>query len=1074
MSGWLTRGSDSGGAGSQDNSAFIRAAGDPRRGVKVTRDGADSTWGLRTVQIEEAAHATARLHAGNPAAYLLFTYTDPDGHNEVGNDWSLVQIRGGPDRRIPATYSRANVPLLGSHGGVTITWWREGAQDSAPTFEIVYLAANPNAPTTTHSGGDWLTVRYGIGTTIGQFIDAVNATTFDNNGVSEAHYRASLYGGAQRDDIITYRPTTNIEYDLLGGRAARDVTRDPLTVTVDASARQVTVTAVPQSDDLDDVLDAFTPSGGITAVKVDNLEEEGESALGFNGLSGIGSRVTMPFTGGSSGGVASVSEEAADKLVFVRYSRSATTFGALMALDTPSAVTLTLTASAIEDDHPEAPGWTIPFGMPNIASEEAEQEADGVIDELRVTLDATTLNVRAGRTHGAALTSSQDLSSINDNSLSELEELMGADVSETVNLVLLNEDVGFMTAGGIIISRGTVNAEDADFLSVDVSRTSPVTNPNYEAAVEDWLALEEAEENDALVAGTTGLLVRNSILFGRTEDNEVLFQIQALGFLGTTANVTLSTLRYEDGALGRRVSGPAIGRQASRNPPDDLTNAEKLAFRRAFDLARSTNGEIADDTVDAVSLNIDTDNRLDLRLARTRGMTLEADVDLSQVSENGSLVELLGAGATTPHSSTQIDIALMLPSTTFPNGRAVEISFGIDVVATDELIVRLQVGSSATPTVYHDFHVPIFDWARLRDYDGTDEISVSAGTAYVATERGGTRTMLVGRTSTTQLRVQVPADFDLRDTDADGNAIDWYLTTHTVRFAGGLLDHRVAHVHRRHRICAMVRSSSRPAAPTNINYNGRTLDTISENGLTYYQAGGALPRGSNTIWLLFGEAVYNPTGVRWDVQGSWLIVDSTDTALSITYGVSWIGPWNQPAANANGDVLQPALYRFARLRRADDEFIVRRIGSDVSPDREPQLLATMQMLDRTLTTYSAPLNFDFDPSDFRLVFFELRWTSGERDFAAPYMAYAVTGVDLEDATSVVGNGNVFNLGFSRYPGSTHVNRSNIAPAGSSNRWAMRANFVRADNSGSGPFTTLSGFDLSVPTARQATLRVWVL
>lgn len=637
-----------------------------------------------------------------------------------------------------------------------------------------------------------------------------------------------------------------------------------------------------------------------------------------------------------------------------------------------------------------------------------------------------------------------------------------------------DSEVGFLAIGGHTLAHGVdALANERDPLSFAYSpdiggslRTEaflltclPADTLDDISTVIESLHYGGSQPFQGLVEATGSTLtdtLAESVIPSQPDDAE-----EEVGFAGGTAtpapSVSVSetnkrvTISYSDEHLLQDLieaatDEVAIAAVADTNP---YRKPVSPGFVVAFDFDEKGDGSglaspstPADGVVDAVSLALTADYTLEAALGRTRGATLEADLDLTPLTELRAMTPLLGNAVTTPRTTTQVGTEFL--------DDAAEVTFGVDVGAIDEFTVRTIQGAHN-----YDFRVPVYEWSRL-PARAQNNVLVAGTDAYEATDlHGEGHSLLVGRAAGNEVLVQ------LGSLPFTGS---FTLQLHTTRFSGGLLDQRVGNATGRHNVCAQVRSANEPAVPAGIEYDGFVLRTATIGGLEHSQAGGAAPSGDDKLWLLFGQATYTPLTGQWTVDGSWFIVDTTDYTLSAQYASAWTGPWNPRA-------YIPIIDTFARIRLPNGNFIVRRIGSDAaSQEHEWQLLAEVA-LDNTQSSYSTDLFRHLDAGDFDEYAFEFRWASSERDFAR-YPGHAITGVNLNQATQVVGNGNVFRCIFRRnYP--SGIGRSNIRTdnAGSNNQQAFRLNFVRADNDGSGPFETLSIWDIGMPT-RTGTFRLW--
>ena len=279
----------------------------------------------------------------------------------------------------------------------------------------------------------------------------------------------------------------------------------------------------------------------------------------------------------------------------------------------------------------------------------------------------------------------------------------------------------------------------------------------------------------------------------------------------------------------------------------------------------------------------------------------------------------------------------------------------IDVDSVDELTLRL------TDAV-GDFTVPMFNWTSLDGADPGDTLSEAQGTGIRAYAAGSSSEwVLVGRTEGNQVLVQA-------GTYTHSSSVN--VAVHTKQLLGGLLDFRLRASVGRRRVCMVARSPTRPETPGSAPHdNGRTLRQVTVSGVTWYQAGRAVPGGTAQLWLAFGESVYDSVRGQWAVQSTWLLVNTSNTAYAIEYGPAWTGPFV-------AETFSPAVHRYASLRTPDGHSIVRRIGNDRSSENRDWALLSETYVGGSnyrAEPYLKRTFFDFYPEDFRILRWEWEW-----------------------------------------------------------------------------------------------------
>ena len=276
----------------------------------------------------------------------------------------------------------------------------------------------------------------------------------------------------------------------------------------------------------------------------------------------------------------------------------------------------------------------------------------------------------------------------------------------------------------------------------------------------------------------------------------------------------------------------------------------------------------------------------------------------------------------------------------------------LDVPATDG--IRITVPN-------HEFDLPVYLWTALRSASAGNTLSESQGTGQRVYSDDGSVWILVGRTTGNHVLVQTGTY-----TYTSGTAFSVGILT--TEFQGGLLDHRLDAVGARRSIVMEAFNSSRPGLPVGVHDTGRSVFSVTVNGVTWNQAGKFLLTGSTTRWFAFGESVYEPLQGRWIVEDSWQIVNGGQAA-NIQFGGSWVGPWIDPPYVFGTHI-------FARVRRPDGTFVVYSIKPSPRPlEREWKLLSQTYVggSPYRATPYTTTLAFDFVPSEWKLMKVEWEW-----------------------------------------------------------------------------------------------------
>ena len=261
------------------------------------------------------------------------------------------------------------------------------------------------------------------------------------------------------------------------------------------------------------------------------------------------------------------------------------------------------------------------------------------------------------------------------------------------------------------------------------------------------------------------------------------------------------------------------------------------------------------------------------------------------------------------------------------------------------------------------FEVGSYQWLGL-EATAVGDTLVDGTTGLTVVENDGSATILVGRTEGNLPLLQAGTY-----TTAESPLL---ASVTTLEFDGGLLDLRLQGSVGRHRVCMACRSATEPQSPgVGGHYNGRAMHDLTVGGVTWQQAGDALPPGTDKIWFAFGESSFNTIRGQWTLSPNWVIVDSTDTDYSIEYATTWTGPWNQ-------DAYAVASSKYARYRDPGGRKRIRRIGNDLSgADRDwvPVWELDIPSVGNVWENQRADTNFDFYPDDFLLARLEYEFDS---------------------------------------------------------------------------------------------------
>lgn len=303
-------------------------------------------------------------------------------------------------------------------------------------------------------------------------------------------------------------------------------------------------------------------------------------------------------------------------------------------------------------------------------------------------------------------------------------------------------------------------------------------------------------------------------------------------------------------------------------------------------------------------------------------------------------------------SNTGLDAAVLLAQDSIDLGRTdiIEVRFPNDTV----------------------FQIIAYEWAAIGQW--TAGVSLSGAADFRRKEirdQDGETSVYFGRTSSNQVLIQsVDWEFD--------TAQPFLVSLHSIEYDGGLLDHRIGAVGTRHTIVMQARNATRPTLPTGsqVKYNGRYVETaMLAGGINWYTLNNSLT-GTDTLWFIFGEATYNIQTGRWEVQDSWIVVDTTDRT-NVTFSHAQSGPW----ASTGYDHSQ---HNYARIRRADGSFAIRSLTpTSQTLEREWQLLSETYIdgSDYRAEPYTTRLFFDLHPDEFRLMKVSFDWENYSDDIS---------------------------------------------------------------------------------------------
>ena len=305
-----------------------------------------------------------------------------------------------------------------------------------------------------------------------------------------------------------------------------------------------------------------------------------------------------------------------------------------------------------------------------------------------------------------------------------------------------------------------------------------------------------------------------------------------------------------------------------------------------------------DDYADSVALSV-AQEQLAVTLGRADRADLTGNVNLSAISAP-LRAELAGTGTFVTYATETVANA----NSAFSTARS--LGFGINVDNVDR--IRLQFGTS-------NFEFAISEWLRLPV--STAGVTIPAASRMTVVQTGGTDTIRIGRGDGNFILVQFGTY-----TAPTTNIL---VTQQQLRYSGGLIDLRVREAGGRHRVCMITRSTTQPAAPSADHfYDGTSIHDLT--GSPWVQAGVSVPSGTDKIWFAFGEAKIDPLSSLWELESSWVVVDSTLLSSTIQYGTDWTGPFNASEYTFT-------LHRYARITLPNGDQIVRRIGNDLSAGR---------------------------------------------------------------------------------------------------------------------------------------------
>ena len=277
----------------------------------------------------------------------------------------------------------------------------------------------------------------------------------------------------------------------------------------------------------------------------------------------------------------------------------------------------------------------------------------------------------------------------------------------------------------------------------------------------------------------------------------------------------------------------------------------------------------------------------------------------------------------------------------------------IDIGRTDIIEVRLP-----NNTV---FQIPSYEWAKIdQTLAGSNLANVAPTRRHQVLDEDGNTSVYFGRTPTNQVLFQsIDWEYD--------NAQAFLASLYSLEYHGGFLDHRIGSVGTRHTIAMQARNATRPDAPgSGVDYNGRYVETETVGGVSWYTLNFNLT-GSETLWFAFGEAVYNQSTGRWEVQDNWVVVDTTDTT-NVNFAPTSEGTWTSPYIHNT--------HNYARIRRADGSFTIRNLlPTSQTLEREWQLLSETYISgsEYRAEPYTTRLFFDFHPDEFRLMKVSFDW-----------------------------------------------------------------------------------------------------
>ncbi len=310
--------SDSAKSGAAAGVAFIRAKGDPNRGVRVHHPDADHDWMLVTEEGVAATPAAARIPGAGAANYLTVTLPDElQRHDASQNDFGIAVALA---EVVTAPAVAAHVDIGTSHNlqsGITVTHLTAGAGGNDFTINFTY--GWNHAPSAVYESATRLVVTLDTGHSVQSLISAINNARHNGSQL----VRASGWNGGQNGNIVVLRGG---DHRLQGGLDARVASRDPLAFEFDARDNVeeflLTLAATDTLAEVQTVIEAFRyaghqPFAGQVALTGDGTDTVAASAI--PGSAGAASAIAIDFAGGVDHESVGAPVDAAAKTVTVTW-----------------------------------------------------------------------------------------------------------------------------------------------------------------------------------------------------------------------------------------------------------------------------------------------------------------------------------------------------------------------------------------------------------------------------------------------------------------------------------------------------------------------------------------------------------------------------------------------------------------------------------------------------------------------------------------------------------------------------------------------------------------------------------